>query len=593
MNKKNFIIFTPLKYLLPKKSSDNLYSISEDPFNNHKDFSGIISKTKIYSHRWLNEKKIQEDSKYIFKLNKKIIKNLYKKLNSIHNKDYSEQFWYILISPWSLSFIQIIFDRWHAIETILKKNRKKKFLSNSVNFSNKENFVPLSTEEFFEDKQFFRSNFWNQNICQNIVKNFSQISFKKNKQKTVNIDFKKQKIKNFNIKSILFFLINNFFKIFSGKKNKYFIYKTYLGLFRELMLCARLGQVPFFGEVVLKFKRPNLNKKLRNSSFLNLKGKNKFEKFIYEIFLDHMPIVFLEKFSELEKSVNKHRNLPKMPEKIYSAMCLWENSSINYYCALKKEKNTKILYSQHGGTYGITKVHFQTKYELEIADKFLSYGWNTGNKKIIKFGNIHNLNKRIFNSSKKYLLFISNKRHKYETFLDSDSSWRINFINTVKFYLKFLFNLPDKIKKSTLIRTLPNSNLHDLDFFNNIKNNFKADNSKNIFKLYKRSKLIIHSINSTSLLETFYLNIPSIIILNKDYQFNKSGKKIFNNLKKNNVFFDNPIAASKFIKKIWNNGIDNWWFSNQVQRSVNNFNLTYSKKRTNVISDLVKLLKNK
>ena len=61
----------------------------------------------------------------------------------------------------------------------------------------------------------------------------------------------------------------------------------------------------------------------------------------------------------------------------------------------------------------------------------------------------------------------------------------------------------------------------------------------------------------------------------------------------NNVFFDNPIAASKFIKKIWNNGIDNWWFSNQVQRSVNNFNLTYSKKRTNVISDLVKLLKNK
>ena len=56
-------------------------------------------------------------------------------------------------------------------------------------------------------------------------------------------------------------------------KNKYFIYKTYLGLFREFMLCARLGQMPFFGEVVLKFKRPYLSKKLRNPSFLNLKGK--------------------------------------------------------------------------------------------------------------------------------------------------------------------------------------------------------------------------------------------------------------------------------------------------------------------------------
>ena len=66
------------------------------------------------------------------------------------------------------------------------------------------------------------------------------------------------------------------------------------------MLCARLGQMPFFGEVVLKFKRPYLSKKLRNPSFLNLKGKNKFEKFIYEIFLDHMPIVFLENFPNLK-----------------------------------------------------------------------------------------------------------------------------------------------------------------------------------------------------------------------------------------------------------------------------------------------------
>ena len=93
---------------------------------------------------------------------------------------------------------------------ILKKNKKKNFLCNFINFTNKENFVPLSTEEFFEDKQFFRSNYWNQNICQNIAKNFSRISFKENKKKTLKLYLKKQKTKNFNIKIILFFLINNF-----------------------------------------------------------------------------------------------------------------------------------------------------------------------------------------------------------------------------------------------------------------------------------------------------------------------------------------------------------------------------------------------
>ena len=50
-------------------------------------------------------------------------------------------------------------------------------------------------------------------------------------------------------------------------------------------------------------------------------------------------------------------------------------------------------------------------------------------------------------------------------------------------------------------------------FFKNYQN-FKSDNTQNIFKLYQKSKLL-YVLNSTSLIETLNLNIPSIIIFSK------------------------------------------------------------------------------
>ena len=94
------------------------------------------------------------------------------------------------------------------------------------------------------------------------------------------------------------------------------------------------------------------------------------------------------------------------------------------------------------------------------------------------------------------------------------------------------------------------------------------------------------------MLETLYLNIPSIIILDKKHPFSNISKKIFMNLKKNNIFFDNPYTASRFVKKIWDKDIESWWYSVSVQNSINQFNLNFSKNRTNVVSDLKKILIN-
>ena len=86
---------------------------------------------------------------------------------------------------------------------------------------------------------------------------------------------------------------------------------------------------------------------------------------------------------------------------------------------------------------------------------------------------------------------------------------------------------------------MPGSNFaNNYDFFGNLEKNYKTDNESNITKLYKKSKLVVHTLNSTSLIETLSLNLPTIVIFDKIKNlFTKEGKKIFNLLEKNNIFF--------------------------------------------------------
>ena len=68
-------------------------------------------------------------------------------------------------------------------------------------------------------------------------------------------------------------------------------------------------------------------------------------------------------------------------------------------------------------------------------------------------------------------------------------------------------------------------------------------------------------------------------------------QKVFKKLKKANIFFDDLKEAYKFVNKIWNNRVETWWNSSEVQKAVRYFNLNFSKKRTNVLSDLKKFWK--
>ena len=76
MSNLNYLVFTRIKDLFPKVKNNNIFAISDDVFDDCDFYQKTFKKVKVLNPRWSDPNKILKDSKYLYQLNKKIIKNL-------------------------------------------------------------------------------------------------------------------------------------------------------------------------------------------------------------------------------------------------------------------------------------------------------------------------------------------------------------------------------------------------------------------------------------------------------------------------------------------------------------------------------------
>ena len=97
--------------------------------------------------------------------------------------------------------------------------------------------------------------------------------------------------------------------------------------------------------------------------------------------------------------------------------------------------------------------------------------------------------------------------------------------------------------------------------------------------------------NATTYLETFRLNIPTVLFWDPYYWENReSALPIFNELKRVKVFHETPESTANHINEIWDD-VRSWWESEDVVGVINKFNKAYNKNNKNSVSGLVRILK--
>ena len=139
-------------------------------------------------------------------------------------------------------------------------------------------------------------------------------------------------------------------------------------------------------------------------------------------------------------------------------------------------------------------------------------------------------------------------------------------IGQIKELLKFVENLPTRIRNKVILRSKRPFTLNIKDHFTKKFGKYRFNDWEQIFFDYvKTSKLMIVNYPQTAFSSSMYYNVPTILICNKKFWFfKKESLRMFNLLKKNKMAFENFEDAQKHIIKNWD-GIYHWWNSKKIQ----------------------------
>lgn len=547
----------------------------------------------------LKKSEKEKDYEELLKLEKKLFPKFCELLNKYHNTSFSERFWQIFIGHWfRLTITQLIFKI-----KALKQCLERFPVSSTLSFSfDKYSITPNSFLESIDDRLLLP---WKENILYskilNLLKNVNfEIKYLDIKQKNKLKEQQDIYVKNINYKQQFFLNLIKYYNKLSKKfvrKNDALIINSYLPLKDEIRLQLSLGQFPQLWKYKVpinwnqKLQNLNLNPEKRDKLIKNFESNsdNDLEIIICKLLFELLPKIYLEGFEELRNIAYK-QPWPESPKFIFTSNEFFSNEIFKLWSALKVENGIKYFIGQHGNNYGTMKYRSPRVEEI-VADKFITWGWKNNSKKFIPAFIFKN------GTQKKYkfdpnggLLLVQTCYTKNFTTYDR----KFQYLRYLEDQIKFVDLLAKASKQNITIRLNPEYLISRwsvkkrwLDFDNKINLEF---GKANISKLISQNRLVVHSYDSTGILETLSRNIPTIAFWLDDYDHLVDEAKPYYELLFNaGIIHFSSESASKKINKIWNN-IEDWWNQKEIQEARKKFCNQYAKHSNNPVFELKKIL---
>ena len=82
------------------------------------------STSSVIPYHWDDRNKLNKDSIYLDKVYEKVLALLANKLNEIHHSYHELRYWRIILGPWLITFISVLFDRWEIIRSLAATGEK-------------------------------------------------------------------------------------------------------------------------------------------------------------------------------------------------------------------------------------------------------------------------------------------------------------------------------------------------------------------------------------------------------------------------------------------------------------------------------------
>jgi putative transferase (TIGR04331 family) len=552
------------------------------------------------------------DMDYVVGLAKQILTELTELLNKYHMVQYSERYWNIILGQWLRVYVQFAFNRYYALDQTLKNYT----VSGTIIIEN-DNY-DLSTSDLRSFMNACDDDRWNHIFNSRImtfrgdvemnptfVSSGKADSFGDEKKdiyelSTQTIGLLPKLLDSMNSHGVGYVVTRLMEKLICdmgvklGRDTDAFIISSYLPVIEEIKLQLSLGQVPQIWKnpphVLTKADPdPKVRKKLK----LNYDNFEGFENYVRWQLPEVLPACHLEGYKNL---IERSEELPwpKRPRFIFTSNAFFTREIFKAWTALKVEKGIPYFAGQHGCNYG-THVWAGSKVMTErvTSDKFITWGWTELENDIPAFIFTSAGKKpKKFDAAGDLLLVESTVASVLHTGWEGLSDLEFKLYLEEQF--QFAENLPEHIHKRLTVR-LPAA-YKNKRAFEDLRWRDRCPNTKielgiiNIRKLIERNRLVVYSFDSTGILETLSLNIPTMCFWQGGLDhLLPSAKPYYELLVDAGILFFSAEATVKSITLHWDD-ISGWWESKKVQDARQKFCKQYSRTVAHPFRELKNIL---
>lgn len=275
----------------------------------------------------------------------------------------------------------------------------------------------------------------------------------------------------------------------------------------------------------------------------------------------HIPVALLEGFASLRDTVLELKLW--RPRALYTANALHGHLAFKVLAAEWRMEGTMLLNHQHGGGYGIDRVHTLEDYESRVADRFYSWGWQRSDRPVwpmsvpspARFrGTRHRV--LLMCCSFPGTVYRLHFQPMPGTIATMENS-TIAFLSALPVNADLLIRLTssprDVKRKASLQAVVPWAGFDET--------------RPNVFQRFAESRLVVHSYLGTSWLETLALDIPTVCFFDPDTSvFRAEAQPYIEAMEQVGIVHRSGSDAARFVAGVMTDP-QGWWRKAEVQEA--------------------------
>lgn len=285
-----------------------------------------------------------------------------------------------------------------------------------------------------------------------------------------------------------------------------------------------------------------------------------------------VPISLLEGFSTYRGSVLALDI--KRPKATYSTTSLHAHQTFKILAAEWREEGSQLLYHQHGGNYGLDKLHAIEQYERTVADRFYTWGWEDDDFRASPLSLPPPRSPTRRRRNRVMLNCLEMPRWVYRLHFQPMPGTMETLISLTGDFLYGLQNIDDVV-----VRLYPQNLGWEIrrKLLSRRPNLRFDDHTLSAYDRYSECQVVVHNYLGTSWLESLALNRPTVCFFDSDtYRFRDAALPYIDELIQLGVLHSSGSEAAIFVDQLGGDP-EGWWMSVGVQDARRRFVEKYAR----------------